>query len=366
MQIRKIELYNYRNYEHLSLKFSNNINLLFGNNGSGKTNLIEAIYVLAITKSFRTKEDKLLITDKKNQSYIEGEIYKRKLNKYKIIIDENGKRAQINDVLQKKLSEYISNINIVIFNPDDLLIIKDTPSYRRKTLNCEISQLDNKYLNLLNNYNQILKNRNCYLRSMYFNKNKDNQYLNVLTEKLIKEGLKIYGYRKKFIAEINQYLPKLYEKITNLKGLKLSYQSDYNSESFEKILAKYQKSVEKDLILGKTQIGIHHDDYNFNILSKNLKYYGSEGQKKNAIIAFKLAEIETFKMNTNEYPILILDDLFSALDSRKINNIIKLLKKRVQVFITITDILNIKQELLKHSKIFKITNGKAEEYKNEK
>lgn len=365
MQIRKLELYNFRNYDNLKLNFSDNINLIFGNNGVGKTNLIEAIYVLAITKSFRTKNEKILIKDNTLESYIEGEIHSKKTTKYKIILSANGKKAKINNVIKSKLSDYISNVNVILFNPDDLLIIKDTPNFRRKFLNCEISQLNNEYLNLLNKYNVILKNRNFYLRTMYINKMADKNYLDLLTKKLIESGLKIFEYRKNYIEDINENLAKYYKKISTKDGLKIRYLSDYNKQNEEQIFNKYKKTLEKDIVLGKTQIGIHHDDYFFSLLSKNLKEYGSEGQKKNAIIALKMAEIDIFKKRKQEYPILILDDLFSALDKRKINNIIKLLKKKVQVFITVTDLANLQEKLLANSKIYKITNGKVEECKNE-
>lgn len=361
MQIRQLKLLNFRNYKTGNISFSSYYNLIYGNNGMGKTNLIEAIYVLSLTKSFRGSVDKVLIMNDCDSAKIEGTIKKLIDTNYQIVISADGKKVKINNNKISKLSEYISNISVIFFNPDDLKIIKDTPSIRRKNLNVDISQLNINYLKLLNTYNKILKQRNMYLKTMNINANCDSDYLDILTDKLIKTGFNIYNYRKEFINKINDLIGNIYEKITQEEGLQILYNSNFNSLSEKKIKELYKKNLQRDIIFGKTQIGIHHDDIIFKKNDYNLKDYGSEGQQKNAIISYKLAEIEVFKKQKKDCPILILDDLFSELDKSKINNLLNLLDKNIQTFITTTDISIIDKNIIEKSKLIKIENGSIRE-----
>lgn len=361
MRIRQLKMINFRNYSNMTIDFSDHYNLIHGNNGMGKTNLIEAIYVLALTKSFRGTVDKVVIMNNRDSAKIEGKIHATISSTYQIIISNDGKKVKIDSNNIPKLSDYISKISVILFNPDDLRIIKDTPSIRRKNLNVDISQLNNVYLKLLSTYNKYLKQRNMYLRSMNINANTDGDFLNVLTEKIIDIGLKIYSYRKEFIEKINIKLGSIYFKITGEEGLSIKYMSDYADLDKKKLLALYKKNLQRDIVLGKTQLGVHHDDIIFIKEDKNLKDYGSEGQQKNSIISYKLAEIQIFKEQKNEYPILILDDLFSELDNEKINNILGLLDTQVQTFITTTDISQVDKEILENSKIIKVEKGSLRE-----
>lgn len=365
MQITNLKLTNFRNYSSLSICFSKQKNIFYGDNGVGKTNILEAIYVLALTKSFRTINDKVLIKSKNKEVKIEGEIFDNYKRKYFLEINDQGKKVKINQKKISKLSEYISNINIVLFSPDDFRLIKDTPTIRRKLLNVDIVQLDKEYLILLNKYNRALKHRNCYLRTIYLNGMADQSYLDIITNNLIDIGLEIYDKRKAFFEQINNYITLKHLKITKINDLKIDYISEYKNHSKEKLKEKYKSSLSKDMAFGKTTIGIHHDDYRFIFKKSNIKDYGSEGQQKNAIIAYKLSLIEVFRKQKGKTPILLLDDLFSELDIKKINNIINLLKKRVQVFITVTELDKLNEKLKIGSKIFKITNGKVEVEQNE-
>ena len=361
MQIRQLKMINFRNYSNTTIDFSDHYNLIYGNNGMGKTNLIEAIYVLALTKSFRGTVDKVVIMNNADSTKIEGKVKATILSTYQITISNDGKKVKIDGNTIPKLSDYISKISVILFNPDDLRIIKDTPSIRRKNLNVDISQLNNVYLKLLNSYNKYLKQRNMYLKSMNINANTDTDYLDVLTEKVVDIGLKIFSYRKEFIEKLNTKLGSLYYKITGEEGLSIKYVSDYIDLDKKKILDLYKKNLQRDIILGKTQLGVHHDDIIFMKEDKNLKDYGSEGQQKNSIISYKLAEIEIFKEKKDEFPILILDDLFSELDNEKINNILGLLDKQVQTFITTTDISQVDQKILENSKKIKVETGSLRE-----
>ena len=364
MKIESINLVNFRNYEKLNIEFDNFINIFYGKNGSGKTNLIEAIYLLSLTKSFRISNDKFLIRKGNMKTKVRGSIRKNgDLSEYTVEINNDGKSVEIDNNKVEKISDYVSRINIILFNPVDTRLIDDAPVERRKLLNIEISQLYKEYLIVLANYNKILKQRNFYLRSMYVNGNNDTNYLDILTKKLIEYGCLIAKYRKEFIENINKYITDIYASIFKSGELKIKYVSSYKNKTGAELLKNYQKNYQKEMEIGKTLIGVHHDDIAFVIDNNNLKEWGSEGQRKNAIISFKLAEINVIKDLKKYYPILILDDLFSELDKEKITNILKLLNNEVQTFITTTEINKIDKRVIKDAKKFKVDNGTVKEEK---
>ena len=366
MKIHHLKLLNFRNYEKMEVSFSPKYNIIFGNNGSGKTNLVESIYVLALTKSFRGTVDKILLMNSKDVCRIEGEVSDKYTDKYKIILKDGGKKVKINNTKIDKLSDYISKINVVLFNPDDLRFIKDSPTIRRKAINLEISQINNTYLKNLNIYNKLLKQRNSYLKTTNINANSSGDFLTILTNKLVDYGEKIYESRRKYINLLNQRIGDLYNSICGIQDLKLEYVSDYKDFDREKILKKYQDNLNRDIILGKTSIGVHHDDIKFKLEGYNIKDYGSEGQQKNAIIAYKLTELEIFYQVRGNYPILILDDLFSELDRFKINNILNLINDDIQTFITTTEIDKINDNVLSNSKLFEVVDGYVREVNYER
>ena len=361
MKIHHLKLLNFRNYEKMEVSFSPKYNIIFGNNGSGKTNLVESIYVLALTKSFRGTVDKILLMNSKDVCRIEGEVSDKYTNRYKLILKDGGKKVKINDTKIDKLSDYVSQISVVLFNPDDLRFIKDSPTVRRKAINLEISQINNSYLKNLNMYNKLLKQRNSYLKTTNINANSSSEFLTILTNKLVDYGEKIYESRKKYINLLNQKIGELYNSICGIDDLKLEYISDFKDFDRDKILKKYQDNLNRDIILGKTTVGIHHDDIKFKLQGYNIKDYGSEGQQKNAIIAYKLTELEIFYQIRGNYPILILDDLFSELDRFKINNILNLINEDIQTFITTTEIDKINDTVLSNSKLFEVVEGKVRE-----
>ncbi len=363
MKINSIKLVNFRNYESIKLSFSDNLNIIYGNNGVGKTNLVEAIYTLALSKSFRTNNDRHLIKKEEISTKIEGVVTTNCPNNYQIIINSDGKKVKIDRDIIPKISDYISNINVVLLEPDEQMILKTSPSSRRKMLNIYISQLKKDYIIYLNNYNKTLKQRNFYLRELYINGNRSLEYLDILTQKLVDYGWKIYQYRHQFIEQINQYLNNNYQNVFGSGELKIKYISDYNNKNFEDILKNYQKNYNKEIIMGKTLNGIHHDDIEFLLDHENISEWGSNGQQKNAIFAYKLAEIEIIKQEKGLYPILILDDLFSALDDNKIANIVKLLNNNIQTFITTTELERIRDELLQKAKLFNVYENAIKEAK---
>ena len=243
MWIKYLKLLNFRNYEKLELNFHPKFNIIYGNNGMGKTNLVESIYVLALTRSFRLVQDRTLIHKNASVAKVEGIILNRYETNYKIIISKEGKKVKINNNKVFKLSDYVSKINIILFHPNDLKIIKDTPSIRRKNLNIDISQLNLDYLMDLNYYNKLLKQRNAYLKQLMINGNQSSNYLDILTEKLIDYGKKIYDKRKKFVDLINQYISDIYFQIVGTGDLKIKYISDYQDLSTSELMKIDRKSV---------------------------------------------------------------------------------------------------------------------------
>ena len=360
MKITNLKLKNFRNHTNLDLEFSDYKNIIIGNNGIGKTNVVEAIYYLALTKSFRTSNDEVLIKEDEEFAVIEATILDKISNNYKIVINKQGKHIKIDNNSIRIISDYISKLNVILFTQEDMKLIKDNPSTHRKLINMELSQFNNEYLKLLSMYNKVLKQRNTYLKSMYLNGNIPTDYLDVLTDKLIDLGLKIYNIRKNYIDEINSYIKDIFMKVVKKDNLQIKYISNYENKSKEELLKSYKKYQQKDINYGKTHLGIHIDDFLFEINKKAAKEFLSEGELKNAVIAFKLSEIKYCMNNLNKTPILILDDLFSELDNKKINSLIGNFKKSFQIIITTTDIDKVNEKLLKNSRVFKITNKKVE------
>ena len=362
MKIENICLTNFRNYDNLNVTFSDALNIIYGLNGSGKTNLIEAIYLLALSKSFRISNDKVLIKKGKIKAKVNGNVLKNNdSNLYGVEITLDGKVVSINEEKKDKISDYISRINIVLFEPSNTMLISDAPSERRKLLNIEISQIYKEYLVILTNYQRILKQRNFYIRGMYINGSYTSEYLDILTKKLVEYGKVICKYRQDFIDNINKYITSNYEKIFGSGTLKIRYVSTFKNKSEDDLIKRFKDNYQKELSVGKTLEGIHHDDIMFILDNNNLKEWGSEGQRKNAIISFKLAEINVINEIKGYYPILILDDLFSELDKEKITNLLGMLDRNVQTFITTTDLKNISKKVIKDAKKIKVCDGAIEE-----
>lgn len=372
MILKSIKLKNYRNYENLDLKLSPNINIIYGNNAQGKTNLLESIYVLAFTRSHRIFADDNLVMNNKNNCLISGIIDDDGIDSYlKISILDNQKKIYIDDKNIKKLSDYISKMNVIIFFPEDLYIIKGNPKERRKFLDNEITQFINGYYELIIDYNKILKIRNEYLKKINYGEKINEQYFNIISDYLIKKGTLIFKIRYKFLNQINKNISKVFYNIMKLKNFYIKYENNISFSSLdddiEKIFSKRLKqNYDNDVKNGSTSVGPHRDDFVFCIENNNIKEYGSQGQQRIAIIAFKLAELLLFQNNKKINPILLLDDVFSELDDRKKNNLLKYINNNTQVIITTTDLNKINKDLLKKSRKIKISKGKVISVKEER
>ena len=363
MYIKKLKLHDFRNYKSLNITLTKGINIIYGENAQGKTNLLESIYVLGLTKSHRNFIDNNLINNEGEYLTIEGIINNQKIdNKLNIYIDSKNKVLKFNNNTIKKISDYISLMNIIIFYPDDLELIKGSPQIRRKYINLELSQLYSNYFIIINEYSKILKLRNEYLKKINKKISVDKNYLEILTNYLIEKSIIIYKMRYKFINKINDYCGDIYKDIMNLDNFNIKYKPsieiDLKDLNLKEYLKKeYEKKLDYDIKFCSTSIGPHKDDIEFYLGDKNLKYYGSQGQQRIAVLALKLAEIEIFKKYKEATPILLLDDIFSELDDKKKNNLLKYINKDIQTIITTTDLNNLDKKLIKKSKLFNINNG---------
>ena len=347
MYINRIKLKNFRNYEEQEIELEPNINIFYGDNAQGKTNIIESIFLCAIGKSYRTSKDKELIKFDKDYTSVNIEFEKSdRSGKIKIDIG-NKKEIYVNGIKIKKLSELLGNLNIVIFTPDDIQILKEGPQKRRRFLDIMIGQLRPNYIHYLNLYNKTLEQRNNYLKQIRL-ENKSEDMLEIWNEKLAEYGEKIFTYRNEFIEKIKN----IHNDITsNNEKIKIEYESNCsNKEEYIKLLKERTKL---DIIKGFTTKGVHRDDFVIYINNEPVNIYGSQGQNRTVILSLKIAELQVIYDEIGEYPILLLDDFMSELDEKRRNNFIDNIKN-TQVIITCTEkIKNINTE----HKIFNVKKG---------
>ena len=357
MYIKSLKIRNFRNIEKIDIDLDKNINIFVGNNAQGKTSILESIYVLALSKSSKNLDELELIRKNSSFSRIEGNIKNSRTSRtLEVILEKNKKRLKVDKNEIKKVSSYISNLNVIMFSPDDLDIIKKSPSFRRNLINTTLCQLFPNYLRILNEYNKLLKIRNDYLKSSY--QNIDEIYLEIVTDKLIERAIVIMQYRSKFIDNINNYIADIYSKITTDIGLRVIYENSLKSYDKENLKKFFKENLFNDINKKVTLYGPHRDDISFILDDMDLKLYGSQGQQRVSILAFKLSEINLFKLTLGYYPVVLLDDIFSELDVQKRNNLLKFIKSNMQFVISTTDILNISNKIVNKAKVFKIKNGK--------
>ncbi|MEE3343500.1 MAG: DNA replication/repair protein RecF [Bacilli bacterium] len=365
MIIKNLKLKNFRNYNKLDIKLSNRLNIFIGDNAQGKSNILESIVVLALTKSYLNVKDKDLIKDGEMVANIVADVdFGDTVDKLFISFSENEKKIKINNNDIKKYSDYVSRVRFILFSPMDIGLIKDSPAARRKNFNVEISQLSNKYVKMLQNYNALLKKRNQFLKTIVNTGKCNDFYLDILDDKFSTLAVEITKERDKFVSSINEKLGDIYDEITGNEGLILNYLSvvdivDDKIEMKNLFLKKLKNNFEKDKFYGMTLLGPHRDDYSLFLSDKDLAIYGSQGQNRAAILALKLAEIDIFKNICGDYPILLLDDIFSELDTKRKNRLVKYILDDVQTIITTTDLNVIDDSLVKRAKIFNIRDGKV-------
>ena len=360
MYIKNILLENFRNYEKEQIDLNKNINIIYGNNAQGKTNIIESIFLCAYGKSFRAKKDRELIKFEQDSARVEI--------KYKKIDREGSIKAEIKDkktfylngIKQNKISDIIGKINIVIFTPDDIEIIKDGPQRRRRFLDMMISSLRPNYIHLLNNYNKILEERNNYLRQIKL-ENKKEDLLDIWDTQLSEYSYKIYEYRKYFINKFSEKIEDIHNLITKSgkEDIKIRYIS--NSKDKKSFLENLKKSRPMDIKRGFTATGIHRDDFMIYINNRQASIFFFFWQQRTVVLTLKLCELEIVKEELGDSPILLLDDFMSELDEKRRESFLENINEN-QVIITCTDKINIEKNKIE---TYFVENGICREVKEQ-
>lgn len=342
MRLNSLQLVNFRNYDNLHLQFNEKVNLLVGKNGQGKTNIVESIYMLSFGKSFRTNKDREIIKFNTENLYVGGNFSKKYTNGLiEIGIGKNKKGIKVNKINIQKIHELLGNLNVVIFSPEDLKLVKEGPKERRLFIDKEISQIMPKYYNYLTNYNKVLFQRNKLLKSNHI----DKALLDVYDESLAQYGSYIYIMRRDFIKKIAYIAREMHKNLTNdIENLLITYKNQINICEEDNVQTVYSKFIDRltssrnnDIETRTTRYGVHKDDLNIFINDLDVRLYGSQGQQRTASISLKLSEIELIKNEVGEYPVLILDDVFSELDETRQKLLVDNLSV-VQMFITTAEI----------------------------
>ncbi|APX71581.1 DNA replication/repair protein RecF [Companilactobacillus allii] len=370
MYIKDLRLRNYRNYESLNISFSPNINVFLGHNAQGKTNLLEAMYFLALTRSHRTSNDKDLIRWGSDFSRISGLVIKDNTSKLKLdlVVSKSGKKAKLNNIEQRKLSSYIGNLNVVLFSPEDLSIVKGNPGIRRKFIDMEFGQISNQYLQTVSQFRSVLKQRNAYLKKLQHHQSKDLVYLEVLSDQLAGYCAEVVRTRLDFLGKLQGHIEKIHDQISDHQEiLKIKYSSFYDStdKTVENIYDIYKQAfkdnTQKEIQRGVTLFGPHRDDIKFLINDKNVQDFGSQGQQRSVALSLKLAEVELIKEQVGDYPVLLLDDVLSELDQKRQTHLLSSIGNGIQTFITTTSLEDVDQKIVKNPNILNITNGKVQQ-----
>ncbi|WP_018665262.1 DNA replication/repair protein RecF [Heyndrickxia acidiproducens] len=367
MYIEELELKNYRNYETLSIPFENKVNVILGENAQGKTNLMESIYVLAMAKSHRTSNDKELIRWDTEYAKIKGRIHKHSGSApLELTISKKGKKAKFNHIEQKKLSQYIGNMNVVMFAPEDLNLVKGSPQVRRRFIDMEIGQISPVYLYDMSRFQKILQQRNQYLKLLQVKKQTDRTMLDVLTEQFIEAAAKIVKKRFEFIRMLEDWANPIHARISRgLETLMISYKPslDVSEElNWSNMIKAYENKFaaikQREIDRGVTLVGPHRDDLMFFVNGRDVHTYGSQGQQRTAALSVKLAEIELIYSEIGEYPILLLDDVLSELDDYRQSHLLNTIQGKVQTFVTTTNVDGISHQTLREASTYTVQTGK--------
>jgi DNA replication and repair protein RecF len=366
MELESLTLKNYRNYGDLTLEFSDGVNVFLGENAQGKTNLLESIYVLALARSHRTSSDKDLIQWSEKEATISGRV-KRAISDTPLSLNfsNKGKKARVNHLEQSKLSQYIGQLNVILFAPEDLELVKGAPSVRRRFIDMEFGQMSPLYLYNTTQYKRILKERNAYLKRLQLKQTADTVFLDVLSEQLVNVGAQILLARESFLKKLEQAAQPIHAEISDQREtLHLVYNSSVNFDekddlagvtaAFEAALLKQRA---REIMMGSTLLGPHRDDLQFIVNDNDVAVFGSQGQQRTTALAVKLAEIDLMQQETGEYPVLLLDDVLSELDANRQTHLLLAIQDKVQTFITAPSLTDVARQLIHTPKVFHVKHG---------
>ncbi len=355
MIIKSLELDHFRNYDSLSMTFDSGTNILYGDNAQGKTNILEAIYLSATTKSHKGSKDRDIVNFAAEEAHIRTYIEKDGLeNRVDMHLRKNkSKGIAINGQKIKKAADLLGLLNVVFFSPEDLSIIKNGPAERRRFVDMELCQLDSFYLYNLNNYNKIVNQRNKLLKELYYNPSlKDT--LSIWDSQLLSYGSKIIERRIAFVEQLNDIIYEIHRKLSgNKEELRICYEPDVTLEEYEQ---KLQSGQERDIRLKQTSTGPHRDDFSFLAGNIDIRKFGSQGQQRTAALSLKLSEIELVKKITRDTPVLLLDDVLSELDSNRQNYLLNSIGD-IQTIITCTGLEEFVNNRFEINRIYRVSNA---------
>ncbi|WP_018923296.1 DNA replication/repair protein RecF [Salsuginibacillus kocurii] len=369
MYIESLHLKQFRNYKQLSINFEDTVNVIVGENAQGKTNLMEAIYLLALAKSHRTSKDKELMNWEEKQAMISGHVEKRTGPlSLEVILSSRGKRVKVNELEQRKLSEYIGAMNVVMFAPEDLNLVKGGPIMRRRFIDMELGQTSPVYLHDLAMYNRILKQRNQLLKDWQGSPNDPGMMLEVMNDQLAEAAAKVVHRRLRFLSSLEKWASELHAGISrDAESLELGYvpTAEVSDDTDMPTMVKaYQDSLlnkrEQERRRGTSLVGPHREDLVLKVNERNVQTYGSQGQQRTAALALKLAEIELIGEEIGDYPILLLDDVLSELDTHRRSHLLNTIQGKVQTFVTSTSVEGIEHQTLSKATVFEVANGAIE------
>lgn len=371
MQIKTLSLQDFRNYPNQTLELNPGLNIFVGKNAQGKTNLLEAIYVLSLSKSYRASRENELIRHGAQQTILRTQIQKMALLDLTVQISTNqAKRLFINQKVATP-NTFIGHLNTVLFTPDSLLLVKGAPGDRRRFLDIQICQIDAVYRNDLLKYQRVVRQRNSLLKDSRDNRSLLKQ-LPPWDQQLMRLGSKVMLRRQEIVDILQNYSKKAHESISHeLEELKLVYrpffhssaqsslEKRYTKEEVENIFGQELEKVKSEEIRrGYTLLGPQRDDLFFLINDLDLKTYGSQGQQRTAVLAYILAELELMYQETGEYPVVLLDDVMSELDQMRRADLLSILNKKAQTIVTTTNIASFSPEVVAEASVFHIENGK--------
>lgn len=365
MRIERLYLYHFRNYEKIELLFDQMTNIFIGHNAQGKTNLLESMYLLSLAKSFKTNTSREMIRFEDEFAKVMAYVnVNEKRKKIEFILSKEGKKAKVDQVEMTKISDFIGILNVVVFTPEDLYLIKGSPKERRHFLDIEMSKIYPIYLFHLNQYYKLLKERNQYLKILNQRKKWKDEYLDILDEQMASLQKEIILKRVQFIDQLNQYIEKTYQSISlSQEKIEIKYKTFTQQKQllYEDILRQLRENHEKDIHYQKTHLGIHRDDLIFLLNGKMADAFASQGQQRSIILSIKIALLDLIKENIGEYPVLLLDDVLSELDDIRKNQLLNLIDSKIQTFITTTSIDGLEHDVIKKANKYWIENGKMKE-----
>ncbi|MFY9426544.1 MAG: DNA replication/repair protein RecF [Caldicoprobacterales bacterium] len=366
MHLKELSLIDYRNYVKLELKFSSNLIVLSGRNAQGKTNILESIFLSSTGRSHRTPRDRELIRWGQKESVIRSLVDKREgPSLIEITLSQKDKKKiNINSMTAQRLGELMGHINSVLFSPEDLKLVKGSPTERRRFMDMEISQVRPKYFYSLQQYNRLLNHRNNLLKEINENSSLK-KTLPVWDEQIAKVGSYIIMQRLAFIESIKKIAKEVHKEISLEKeDLDIAYNSSINFDSddasgiVEDYLKELESNHEEDIKKGRTEKGCHRDDLSICINGVDVKTFGSQGQQRSTVLSLKLSEIELMFKQTGEYPLLLLDDVMSELDKFRQSKLLSYFN-RVQTFMTMTDYSDLPNEINSNMEIYEVFGGKV-------